>query len=125
MVTSIPWLEPVFESVPEYNILDLYGRLQPMTLISCPICAGPVELVGDHPGCLIGHTFDLAELQDRLGEAAEMAPADQELGAGGAHPARPGQHPREPVGGDRHHVHLVQHRRSTRPLVTGESRRRL
>jgi len=44
-----------------------------MTLISCPICAGPVELVGDHPGCLIGHTFDLAELQDRLGEAAEMA----------------------------------------------------
>ena len=44
-----------------------------MTLISCPICAGPVELVGDDPGCLIGHTFDLAELQDRLGEAAEMA----------------------------------------------------
>jgi len=48
-------------------------QTQPMTLISCPICAGPVELVGENPGCLIGHNFDRADLQDRLGEAAEMA----------------------------------------------------
>ena len=44
-----------------------------MTLISCPICAGPIELVGDDPGCLIGHTFERSELHDRLGESAEMA----------------------------------------------------
>ena len=53
--------------------LDRCGRLHYMTLISCPICAGPVELAGEHPGCLIGHTFERSELQDRLGGAAEMA----------------------------------------------------
>lgn len=44
-----------------------------MTLISCPICAGPVDLTGRRAGCLIGHTFESDDLQDRLDRAAEHA----------------------------------------------------
>lgn len=47
--------------------------MSPVPLISCPICAGPVELTGDRPGCLIGHSFERHELQDRLGQEAETA----------------------------------------------------
>ena len=32
-----------------------------------------MELEGDRPGCLIGHTFEGDELEDRLGQEAEHA----------------------------------------------------
>jgi hypothetical protein len=44
-----------------------------MTLVSCPICAGPVELTGERPACLIGHDFDADDVQRRLGEQAHRA----------------------------------------------------
>ena len=44
-----------------------------VTMISCPVCAGPVELVGEKPGCLIGHDFDADELGSQLGEEAARA----------------------------------------------------
>jgi hypothetical protein len=44
-----------------------------MTSISCPICAGPVELVGERPTCLIGHAYGSDELQPELGRAASGA----------------------------------------------------
>lgn len=44
-----------------------------MTLISCPICAGPTELTAERAGCLIGHTFEHDDLQEQLGKGAESA----------------------------------------------------
>lgn len=44
-----------------------------MTTIACPVCAGPVELIGEKPECLIGHDFAQGELLDQLGHEASSA----------------------------------------------------
>lgn len=42
-------------------------------MISCPVCAGPVDLAGAKPNCLIGHDFEPGELSDQLGQEASRA----------------------------------------------------
>lgn len=49
------------------------GNNSGMTQISCPLCAGPVELVGEKPSCLIGHDFEPEELSHHLGREAGRA----------------------------------------------------
>ncbi|MGA8257197.1 MAG: hypothetical protein WB767_11555, partial [Nocardioides sp.] len=44
-----------------------------MAYISCPVCAGPVEFVGERPRCLVGHAFTPEDLSRSLGEAASRA----------------------------------------------------
>lgn len=44
-----------------------------VTLISCPMCAGPVDLAGDRPTCLTGHAYESDELPDLLGREADSA----------------------------------------------------
>lgn len=44
-----------------------------MTSIACPICAGPVDLVGDAPECLVGHDFKATDLSAEIERAASRA----------------------------------------------------
>ncbi|HEX5562635.1 MAG TPA: hypothetical protein VFX52_13410 [Nocardioidaceae bacterium] len=44
-----------------------------MSTIACPICAGPVELTGTKPACLIGHDFEPDGLQVDVDDAASRA----------------------------------------------------
>lgn len=44
-----------------------------MPSISCPVCAGPVDLDVDRPRCLIGHDFEADELPMATQRAADRA----------------------------------------------------
>jgi hypothetical protein len=44
-----------------------------MSTIACPVCAGPVELSGDHLRCLVGHDFEPEVLQEAAQKAAARA----------------------------------------------------
>lgn len=44
-----------------------------MPSISCPVCAGPVDLDEDRPSCLIGHEFEPDELPLATQRAADRA----------------------------------------------------
>ena len=43
-----------------------------MTVIACPLCAGPIEM-SEKPTCLIGHEFDPHDLERQLEHEASRA----------------------------------------------------
>ena len=44
-----------------------------MASIACPVCAGPVALIGTRPSCERDHAFEPSELQENLEREASEA----------------------------------------------------